>query len=88
MKKHEVGNADEDEETLDIFSEYYRPFELTLFDTAYPREMPKSCRSVQGCICPAFEHARNLSYRAIKSPLMELSKQGAINFMFFCQVLV
>eukprot|EP00794_Sanderia_malayensis_P000047 gene47-641_t len=44
VKTHEIDNCDEHEETLDIFSEYYRPFELTEFDCLYSHNLPTSCR--------------------------------------------
>lgn len=44
LKSHEIDNCEENEETLDVFSEYYRPFELTEFDTLYTHTMPTSCR--------------------------------------------
>ena len=34
----------EDEETMDLFAEYYRPSELTQFDSLYSRTMPISTK--------------------------------------------
>jgi len=50
LKDHVIDNCEENEETLDVFSEYYRPFELTEFDTLYTHTMPTSCRDFM----PAF----------------------------------
>ena len=44
LKNHTIDNCEENEETLDVFSEFYRPFELTEFDTLYTHTMPTSCR--------------------------------------------
>ena len=40
----QIGN--DDEETMDLFAEYYRPSELTEFDTLYSRTMPISTKYV------------------------------------------
>ena len=44
IRTHDLDNCEEHEETLDVFSEYYRPFELTEFDSLYSHNMPTSCR--------------------------------------------
>ncbi|XP_066936633.1 polyphosphoinositide phosphatase-like [Clytia hemisphaerica] len=40
----ETHTTSDDEETLDLFSEYYRPSEITEFDELYPKIMPTSTK--------------------------------------------
>ena len=40
----EKHTTSDDEETLDLFSEYYRPSELTEFDELYSKTMPTSTK--------------------------------------------
>ena len=35
-----------DHELVDMFSEYYQPYDLTILETLYPHLMQKSCRYV------------------------------------------
>ena len=46
----ETHSNSDDEETLDLFSEYYRPSEITEFDELYPKIMPTSTKYVSGGI--------------------------------------
>ena len=42
----EKHSTSDDEETLDLFSEYYRPSEITEFDDLYSKIMPTSTKYV------------------------------------------
>ena len=35
-----------DDEPVDMFSEFYQPYDLTVLESLYPRVMQKSCRYV------------------------------------------
>ena len=39
-----------DHELVDMFSEYYQPYVLTVLETLYPHLMQKSCRYVFGIL--------------------------------------
>ena len=39
-----------DHELVDMFSEYYQPYALTVLETLYPHLMQKSCRFVMGIL--------------------------------------
>ena len=47
-QKEETRRCSEhaDNELVDMFSEYYQPYDLTVLDTVYPHLMRKSCRYV------------------------------------------
>lgn len=42
--ENDKDTASDDEETLDLFSEYYRPAEVTEFDVLYSKAMPTSTK--------------------------------------------
>lgn len=39
-----------DHELVDMFSDYYQPYVLTVLETLYPHLMQKSCRCVMGIL--------------------------------------
>lgn len=42
----EIAGESDDEERIDLFKEYYRPSELTEFDSLYQKIMPTSTKLV------------------------------------------
>lgn len=50
MIEEEQHSVHDDEETMDLFAEYYRPAEMTEIDGLYQKTMPTSTKYVTCCV--------------------------------------